>query len=316
MRIFLAGATGILGRKLLSKLLDHGHTVFGTTNTQSKLNELRQLGANPVLVDGLDRESVFSAVSAAAPDVVVNEMTALSRVRNYRNFDQEFALTNRLRGEGTSHLLAASRQYGVRKIVVQSFAGWPFEQTAALANSEDSDFEPRIPVRMRQSQGAIQTMEKIVLSRKPPVGVVLRYGYFYGPGTSFYVEGEISKALRRRAFPLIGGGTGVWSLIHVEDAAEATRLAIESAPGGIYNIVDDRPTKLGEWLPGLAELLKVKRPMNVPAWLGRFFVGESGLYLMTQARGALNVKAKRVLGWSPVYPDWRKGFAATLRKAS
>ncbi len=316
MRIFIAGATGVLGRNLIPKLLNHGHSVIGTSSTKARLRELQELGVDAVLMNGLDRDSVFTAVSSSTPDVVVNEMTAISKVRNYKNFDQEFALTNRLRVEGTSHLLAASRQVKVKKVVVQSFAGWPFEQTGAAANSEEADFEPSVPVRMRNSQRAIQAMEQSVLSGKPPVGVVLRYGYFYGPGTSFDLEGDINKALRKRAFPLIGGGTGVWSLIHVDDAAEATRLAIESAPGGIYNIVDDRPSKLEEWLPGLCKLLGVKPPMKMPAWLGRFFVGESGVYMMTQARGALNAKAKRVLGWKPAYPDWRTGFAAMFRSAS
>jgi len=316
MRIFLAGATGVLGMRLIPRLLERGHKVIGTTTTKDKLSDLKRLGVDPILMDGLDRDSVRSAVSAADPEVVVNEMTALSKVRNYKNFDQEFALTNRLRADGTSHLVAASRQCGVKKIVVQSFAGWPFEQTKAPANSEEAPFERNIPTRMKQSQRAIQAMEETVLSQESPAGVVLRYGYFYGPGTSFDVEGEISKALRKRAFPLIGGGTGVWSLIHVDDAAEATRLAIECAPSGIYNITDDRPSTIGDWLPGLAALLNAKRPMRMPRWVGRFFVGESGLYMMTQARGALNAKAKRVLGWNPAYPDWHSGFAATLRSAS
>jgi nucleoside-diphosphate-sugar epimerase len=315
MRVFLAGATGVLGTKLIPKLLERGHDVIGTSNTSNKLSELKRSGVDPLLMDGLDRDSVFTAVSAAAPDVVVNEMTALSRVRNYKNFDHEFALTNRLRVEGTSHLLAASKQYAVKKIVIQSFAGWPFDQTVALANSEEAPFDPGVPVRMRRSQRAIQQMEEMVLSQTVPVAVVLRYGYFYGPGTAFDVNGELSKAIRKRAFPLIGGGSAVWSLIHVDDAAEATRLAIESAPAGIYNITDDKPSTLSEWLPGLADLLNARRPVRIPAWIGRFFVGESGLYLMTQARGARNARAKRVLGWSPAYPDWRSGFAATLRGA-
>ena len=316
MRIFLAGATGVLGRKLIPKLLERGHHVIGTSSTKNKLSELQRMGVDPVLMNGLDRNSVFSAVSDATPDVVVNEMTALSKVRNYKNFDQEFALTNRLRAEGTSHLLAASTQVGVKKVVIQSFAGWPFERSKALANTEEAPFEPGIPVRMRQSQQAIRSMEQMVLSQRSLVGVVLRYGYFYGPGTSFDAEGEISKALRKRVFPLIGGGTAVWSLIHVDDAAEATRLAIESAPGGIYNITDDRPATVAEWLSGFASLLNAKQPIKIPRWLGKLVVGESGLYMMTQARGALNAKARRVLGWIPAYPDWRSGFAATLEKAS
>ena len=222
MRIFIAGATGVLGRNLIPKLLNHGHSVIGTSSTKASCVNCSRLGADAVLMNGIDRDSVFAAISSSTPDVVVNEMTAISKVRNYKNFDLEFTLTNRLRVEGTSHLLAASRQAGVRKIVVQSFAGWPFEQTEGAANSEEVDFESGLPVKMRNSQRAIQAMEESVLSGKSPVGVVLRYGYFYGPGTSFDIEGDISKALRKRAFPLIGGGTAVWSLIHVDDAAEAT----------------------------------------------------------------------------------------------
>ena len=267
-------------------------------------------------MNGLDRNSVISAVKAARPDVIVNEMTALGKIRSFKNFDQEFTLTNRLRAEGTSHLLAGAKESGAKKIVVQSFAGWPFQKSKALAISEEAPFEPGLPARMRQSQRAIQQMEEMVASSQSPLGIALRYGYFYGPGTSFDSQGELSQAIRKRAFPLIGGGEAVWSFIHIDDAAEATRLAIESASGGIYNITDDTPSTVGEWLPELARLLNAKRPINIPAWLGKIFVGESGLYLMTQTRGALNSKARRVLNWKPLYPDWRKGFEATLRRAS
>ena len=315
MRVFLAGATGVLGRRLIPNLLERGHSVIGTSNTKTKLSELRKLGVEAVLMNGIERDSVVSAVNAARPDVVVNEMTALSSVRNLKHFDRVFNLTNRLRAEGTAHLLAAAKQCGAKKIVVQSFTGWPFEPSA-LATSEDIPFERDLPAQMIQSQRAIQKMEEMVVSAQPLTGVVLRYGYFYGPGTSFDYQGDLSRAVRRRAFPLIGGGSAVWSLVHIDDAAEATRLAIEGAPSGIYNIADDRPATVSEWLPALARLLDAKRPVNVPAWLGKLFIGESGLYMMTRARGALNGKAKQALNWKPVYPDWRKGLEGELKRVS
>lgn len=316
MRIFLAGATGVLGRTLIPMLLERGHRVVGTSSKADRLKQLERMGAEPVLMDGLDRESVTAAVKAAHPDVVVNEMTALANLSDYKNFDEEFALTNRLRRDGTSYLLEAAKASGAKRIVVQSFAGWPLQRSSAPANPEEAPYEKDLPSSMRKSQDAIRAMEEMVVSSQSPAGVVLRYGFLYGPGTSFDCEGETTRMVRKGDLPIIGGGTAIWSLIHVEDAARATRLAIEGTASGIYHVTDDRPAPVSEWVTELARLLDARRPKEVPALLAKPFAGNSGVYLMTKARGALNTKAKRALNWTLVYPDWQKGFAATLGRTS
>ena len=316
MRIFIAGATGVLGRNLIPKLLKRGHSVVGTSSTKERLQELEHMGSEAILMNGLDRDSVLRAVTAAKADVVVNQMTALASVQNYRNFDKEFELTNRLRREGTAYLLEAARQNEVRKIVVQSFAGWPLQAGSVIANPEETPYAMDLPARMKNSLRAIQQMEEMVVSSQSPVGVVLRYGFFYGPGTSFDSTASTIEVVRKGNFPVIGKGTGVWSFIHVEDAAEATRIAIEDAPAGTYQVTDDHPAAVGEWLPELARLLEAKPPKRVPVWLGRLFAGASTAFMMTRMRGAANGKAKRVLEWRPNYADWRHGFAAMLRRPS
>ncbi|MES2393594.1 MAG: NAD(P)-dependent oxidoreductase [Acidobacteriota bacterium] len=312
MRIFLTGATGVLGRSLVPRLLGRGHSVVGTSSRKEGLQQLEQMGVEPVLMDGLDRASVVGAVMAAQPDVVVNEMTALANVRDYKNFDKEFALTNRLRGEGTAYLLEGAKASGAQRIVVQSFAGWPLERGKAVANPEGAPYEKELPEKMRKSGAAIRGMEEMVLASEEPAGVVLRYGFFYGPGTSFDADGETTQAVRKGGLPLVGGGTAVWSLIHIEDAAEATRLAIEGAPAGAYHVTDDHPAAVHEWLAELARVLDAKPPKHVPALLAKLAVGDAGVYLMTKTRGALNAKAKSVLDWKLAYPDWREGFATSL----
>ena len=312
MRVLVAGATGVLGRSLVRKLLNRGHSVVGTTRTPSKLEELKETGADSILMDGLDPASVLAAVAAARADVVVNEMTALAEVRNYRKFDEEFRMTNRLREEGTHNLLSAAKTFGAKRIVVQSFAGWPLRITRNSVNSEQAPYEDQVPLRMKQSQEAIKQMETVIASSQNPVGVVLRYGHFYGRDTAFGPDGDVVKAVRTRGFPLVGRGAAVWSFVHVDDAAEATRIAIESAPGGIYNVADDSPARVSEWLPELARIVGAKSPMTLPSWLGKLLIGESGHYLMNRARGADNSKAKTVLKWTPSFPDWRLGFTSTL----
>lgn len=316
MRIFIAGATGVLGRSLVQKLLERGHSVVGTSSRTGGLQQLERMGVEPVLMDGLDHDSVLAAVKAAQADVVVNQMTALANVHDYKNFDREFAVTNRLRREGTSYLLEAAKESGASRIVVQSFAGWPLQRGKTSANSEETPFAEDLPAHMQESQNAIRQMEEMVLSSQSPAGVVLRYGFFYGPGTSFDSEGETTQTVRKGGLPIVGGGTAIWSFVHVDDAAEATRISIESGPAGVYHIADDQPVSVSEWVLELARLLHAKPPKKVPAWLAKLFVGESGVYLMTKARGVVNTKAKRVLNWKPVYPDWRQGFADTLGKDS
>jgi nucleoside-diphosphate-sugar epimerase len=241
--------------------------------------------------------------------VIVHELTAIAKV-NPRHFDRDFALTNRLRTEGTDHLLSAGRAVGVRRFVAQSYGSWWYERTGGPVKSEEDPLDPNLAPEMRESQQAIRHLEQAVLGARWTEGIVLRYGSFYGPGTNMAPGEEGFELVRRRKFPLVGDGGGVWSFIHVADAAEATVLAIERGKRGIYNVVDDDPAPVAEWLPALAAELGAKQPMRVPRLVGRLFAGEAGVVMMTEARGASNVKAKRELAWRPAHSSWRQGFAA------
>src|SRR4051794_21189269 len=300
MRVFVAGATGALGRRLVPKLAERGHEVFGTTRSAAKQDELRALGAEPVVVDALDKQAVATAVSEATPDVIVHELTAIESIpSNMRRFDRAFAATNRLRTEGTDNLLAAA---GEARFVAQSYAGWPFARTGGPVKTEDDPLEPDPPAGLRETLAAIRHLEARVTEAG---GLVLRYGGFYGPGTSLGAGGEQVEMVRRRRFPVVGDGGGVWSFVHIDDAAEATAIAVERGAPGIYNIVDDEPAPVREWLPALAEAAGAKPPHHVPAWLGRIAAGPAGIAMMTEIRGASNAKARRDLGWVPAHASWR-----------
>ena len=309
MKIFVAGATGVLGRRLIPLLTASGHTVVGTTRTASKLEELRSAGAEPVVLDVLHRDAVCRAVTASRPDVVVQQATALAAMRNVKRFDEEFVLTNRLRTEGTQHLLAAALDAGATRFIAQSYTGWPNNHDGSRIKTEDDPLDPNPPEGLRRTLNAIRRLEQMVRDAKGITGIILRYGSFYGPGTSIASGGYVYEMLRKRSFPVVGGGAGVWSFIHIDDAAAATRLAIESGPSGIYNIVDDEPAEVSVWLPELARIIGAKPPMRVPKWIARFAIGEAGVLMMTQIRGSSNARAKRVLGWKPLYATWRKGFS-------
>jgi nucleoside-diphosphate-sugar epimerase len=314
MRIFLAGATGVLGRRLVPLLVAAGHDVIGTTTSEGKRAGLAEQGATPVVLDALDAAAVEQAVAAAEPDVVVHQMTALSGPFDLRHMDRTFALTNRLRTEGTDHLLAAARAAGVRRFVAQSFGGWPFARTGTAAKSEDDPLDPDPPSAMRPILDAIRYLEHAVTSTEGIEGVVLRYGGFYGPGTSIGLDpvGAQVKPVLRRQFPIVGNGAGVISFIHIDDAAAATALAIERARPGVYHVVDDEPAAVRDWLPALAAAVGAKPPRRVPTWLARLLAGEVGVVMMTQARGASNAKIKRELGWQPRFASWREGFVQGL----
>ena len=309
MRIFVAGATGALGRRLVPLLVQGGHQVTGMTRTAGKAAGLRAAGAEPVVADALDRDAVLRAVVAARPEVVVHELTALAQMTDFRRLDEGFALTNRLRTEGTDHLLAAARAAGARRFVAQSFAGWPFARVGGPVKTEDP------PAQLRRTLDAIRHLEAAVLGAEGMEGVVLRYGGFYGPGTSAGEGGFMLEDLRRRRFPLVGAGTGVWSFIHIDDAATATVAAVERGAPGIYQIVDDDPAPVSEWLPALAAAIGARPPLRVPAWVARLAGGAHGVVLMTEARGASNAKARRELGWRPAWPSWRQGFRDGLGDA-
>jgi len=307
MNIFLAGATGAVGRSLIPLLRDHGHTVTGTTRSPDKAAALRALGAEPVVLDGLDRAAVLDAVAAAQPDAIISQMTALTGLSDPRKFERAFALTNRLRTEGTEHLLAAARETGVERVIVQSYAGWPYAHTGGSVKAETDPLDPDPPKQMRAALDAIRRQEALATEAG---GVALRYGGFYGLGTGLAPGGEQWEAVQARKFPLVGDGGGVWSFIHIDDAAAATLATLEHwTPGEIYNIVDDEPAPVREWLPAVAAAIGAPPPRKVPRWVARL-MGEHVVALMCEVRGASNAKARSELDWAPQWPTWREGFAA------
>lgn len=308
MRVFVAGATGAIGQQLVPRLAYAGHEVYGMTRSRSKKALLRELGAVPVVADALDPDQVAEAVGGARPDVIVHQLTAIGSL-DMRHFDRDFALTNRLRTEGTNHLLSAGQAVGVRRFVAQSYFA-AYARTGAAVKSEEDPFDLSPAREMRETLAAIRYVEEAVLDARWTEGIVLRYGAFYGPGTSIAPDGEQAEMVRKRKFPLVGDGGGVWSFIHVADAATATVAAVEHGKRGVYNVVDDDPAPVAEWLPALAQRLGAKKPVRVPRFVGRLFAGEAGAVMMTELRGASNAKAKRELAWRPKYPSWRDGFAA------
>jgi nucleoside-diphosphate-sugar epimerase len=310
MKILVAGATGAMGKQLLPRLVADGHEVVGITRSQGKLDAIRSLGARGVVADVLDPDDVARVVAEAEPEVIIHELTALNRRFDVRHFDRTFEETNRLRTEATDHLLAAGRAAGVRRFIAQSYAGWPFARTGGPVKSEDDPLDPTPLDGMRQSFDAIRYLERAVTGADWTEGIVLRYGGFYGPGTSLSAEGgEQVKQIRERKFPVIGDGGGIWSFVQIEDAADATVAAVTRGRPGIYNIVDDDPAPVAEWLPAAASAVGAKPPRHVPRWLGRLVAGEVGVVMMTEVRGASNEKAKRELGWQPRHASWREGFA-------
>ncbi|MGH3076150.1 MAG: NAD-dependent epimerase/dehydratase family protein, partial [Gaiellales bacterium] len=305
MRVFVAGASGAVGRRLVPQLVDRGHDVVATARSPEKLDALRALGADAVVMDGLDAASVGEAVARAEPEVVIHQMTSLAGMSDLRRFDEEFALTNELRTRGLDHLLTASEAVGVRRFVAQSYTGWPNERTGGPVKTESDRLDPDPPAQQRRSIEAIDYLERAVTSASPIEGVALRYGSLYGPGTS--MANEYADLVRARKLPLVGDGAGVWSFIHVDDAAKAAVVAAEGGASGVYNIVDDDPAPVSMWLPYLAECLGARPPRHVPAWIARFAIGEVGVSMMTQIRGASNAKARRDLGWEPMWSSWREG---------
>jgi nucleoside-diphosphate-sugar epimerase len=314
MKIFVAGATGAIGRRLLPLLVSSGHEVVAMTHAPARTDALRALGAQPVVADGLDRDAVMRAVTEAHPDVIVHEMTALESVKSLSNFDRDLAVTNQLRTEGTEYLIEAAHAAGTRKLVAQSFTGWPNERTGGRIKTETDELDKQPPKNSVRTLDAIRKLETLVLRARGIQGTVLRYASFYGPGTSFAPDGQIVSLVRAHKLPLVGDGGAVWSFLHIDDAANATRIAIESTASGVFNIADDDPAEVRIWLPELAKAAGAKPPMHLPAWIGRLMLGESGLSMMTKIRGSSNSKAKRVLGWSPAFPSWRQGFRSMLQQ--
>jgi 2-alkyl-3-oxoalkanoate reductase len=319
MKVFVAGATGVLGRVLVPQLVARGHVVIGMTRSAPKQDLLRSLGARPVVADAFDPDAVAQAVASAEPEVIVHQLTALSgpmSVREMRHPERSsaFTMTNRLRTEGTDHLLAAGRAVGARRFVAQSFAAFGFARAGGPVQTEADPLVSDPPAALRPGLAAILHLEQAVTTIEWGEGLVLRYGSFYGPGTgiSLAPDAVMAAPIRKRRFPIVGDGGGVWSHVHVEDAAAATAAAVEHGQPGIYNVVDDEPAPVREWLPVLARALGAKPPRRVPRWLGRLAAGEMATVMMTEVRGASNEKAKRELGWQPRYASWRQGFAHGL----
>jgi 2-alkyl-3-oxoalkanoate reductase len=319
MKVFVAGATGVLGKALVPQLVARGHEVVGMTRSASKQDVVRGLGARPVVADALDPDAVAQAVARAEPEVIVHELTALSgpmSLRDARHPERSAAaiMTNRLRIEATDHLLAAGHAVGARRFVAQSFGAFRFARTGGPALTEADPWDPDPPTALRTVQEGCLYLEKAVTTIEWGQGLALRYGGFYGPGTSISLaaDAQMAAPIRKRRFPIVGDGGGVISHVHIEDAAAATAIAVERGTSGIYNIADDEPAPVREWLPVLASALDAESPRHIPRWLGRLLAGEAATLMMTDVRGAANAKAKRELGWQPRYASWRQGFAQGL----
>ena len=315
MKVLVAGATGALGKQLVPRLAAAGHEVTGMTRSESKRDALRALGAVPVVADALEPEAVARAVAEAEPEAIVHQLTALSGSLDMRHFERDFALTNRLRTEGTDHLLAAGRAVGVERFVAQSFAGWPYARSGGSGQDRGRPARPRAGRRPCADARGDPPPRGGGDRRRVDRGIVLRYGGFYGPGTSLGADGEHLEAIRRRRFPVVGDGAGVWSFVHIEDAAEATVAAVEH--GSARASTTSSTTSPPRWPSGcrsVASSLGARPPRRVPRWLGRLLAGEAAAVMMTEMRGASNAKAKRELGWQPRHPSWRAGFAEGRRE--
>jgi len=312
MKVLVAGATGGLGRSLVPQLIAAGHEVTGMTRSESGASSVRSFGADVVLADGLDAAAVRTAVEKVRPEVVVHQMTALKGGIDFKHFDDSFAMTNRLRTEGTDNLLAASQAAGVRRFVVQSYAGWNLQHGGSATKTEADPLDPNPVPAQQQTMAAIKHLESAVLNTDGIEGVALRYGSFYGPTGDIGKGGSMVEMIQKRRLPLIGDGTGIWSFIHYDDAASATVKAVESDVTGVFQIADDDPAQAAVWLPEFARILGAKPPRHVPAWIGRLAVGDVGVAAFTEIRGADNTLAKRTFGWQPGYASWREGFRKGL----
>jgi nucleoside-diphosphate-sugar epimerase len=278
------------------------------TRSEVGADAIRSAGATPAVADALDATAVENAIKRAQPEAIIHELTAIPAELDIRRFAEQFATTNLLRTRGTDHLLAASRLVGTQRFVAQSYAAWPYARTGGPVKTEADPFDPNPPAAMRETLQAIEYLESAVLGSSGVEAIILRYGGFYGPGNGIGEGGSVVKEVRRRRVPIVGKGTAIWSFIHIDDAAQATVAALEHGPPGVYNIVDDEPATVSEWLPALAKALGAKPPLRIPAWLGRLVIGEHGVIMMTELRGASNEKAKRELGWKPYWTTWRDGF--------
>ncbi len=312
MRVFVAGSTGAVGKSLVPLLLERGHEVVALSRTSQKAKGLEALGAKVAVANALDKDGLTAAIKRAEPEVIIHQLTALAGVGNFRKFDEEFALTNRLRTEVTDTMLTVARLVGARRFIAQSFCGWPFAREGGPIKTEEDPLDSNPPASFSKTFGAIRYLEEAVRRSTDIEALALRYGIFYGPGTGIARDGSIVELVCKRRMPIVGDGTGIWSFIHIDDVARATVAAISHGDPGIYNVVDDEPAPVSTWLPFLADTLGAKPPRRVPVWIGKLAIGDGGVSVMTKIRGGSNAKAKRDLQWQPIYPSWRRGFAEGL----
>jgi nucleoside-diphosphate-sugar epimerase len=312
VKVFLAGGSGAIGRVLIPELLRAGHEVVALARTPAKASALEAMGTTTAVADALDREALHSAIVHAKPEAVIHQLTALSQPIDFKKLDQSLALTNRLRTEALDTMLRAARGAGAKTFIAQSFCGWTYARVGGPVKSENDPLDPHPPRAFEKTLEAIRYLENTVKLAGELRAIALRYGFFYGPGTSIASDGDIAAAVRKRRLPIVGGGGGIWSFIHVADAARFTVAALTRGSPGIFNVVDDEPSAVSDWLPYLARVLGAEPPRRVPAWLARFAIGSGGVGIMTKNRGASNAKAKRELGAELRYPSWRVGFAEGL----
>jgi nucleoside-diphosphate-sugar epimerase len=315
MHVFVAGATGAVGSRLVPLLASAGHSVIGLTRDPARTDSICRGGGEPVIADALNRAAIVAAVAKAKPDVIVHEMTSLSGANDLRRMARSFAATNRLRTEGLNNLLAAAKQTATPRLIAQSFCGWPYAREGGPVKTEEDPLDPAPPRELRRTLKAIRYLENTVTAAPHIEGVVLRYGAFYGPNTGLF-DGPMINQLRRRRVPLIGDAGGWWSFVHIDDAATATAVAVERGAPGIFNIVDDEPAPVRDWLPALAAMLGAEPPWRVPKWLARIAAGEHVVTMMTEVRAGSNAKAKRNLSWQPKHRSWRQGFAEVLSQVA
>ena len=308
----MAGSTGAIGRQLVPLLQHAGHLVIGTTRSRERAEQLRAQGVEAAVLDALDCDSTVRAVAKARPDAIVHQLTAIPADMNLRRFDREFEATNRLRTEGTQNLLQAARAAGVSRLIAQSFGGWTYARAGNSVKTEEDPLDPEPPAALRRTMDAIRYLESAVQGAEGIDGILLRYGWFYGPATSLGGGSSFLQAIRRRQFPIVGSGTGMWSFLHIADAAAATLAALERGAPGVYNVADDEPAPVHEWLPALATAIAAPRPRRVPRWFAKMLIGEHGVVLMNEIRGISNEKAKSRLAWRPGHPSWRRGFIDAL----
>ena len=312
MRVFVAGSTGAIGRVLVPELVRSGHDVTGMVRSAEKRKQVEAVGAKSVGADAFNHAELTAIIRRAEPEVIIDQLTALAGAADLKHFDRQAEATNRLRTQGTDVILAAARAVGTRRLIAQSFCGWPFARDGGPVKAEEDPLDSHPPAGFSRTLSAIEHLENTVKNARDLEGLVLRYGAFYGPGTAIAQDGQIVQMIRKRLLPIVGDGAGIWSFVHIRDAAQATVAAVSRGDPGIYQIVDDEPAPVSAWLPALAEAVHAKSPRRVPAWLGKLAVGEGGVSMMTQIRGCSNAKAKRELGWQPTYSSWRRGFVEGL----